>query len=374
MKKQFLLLGLAVAAMTSCTNDEVLDVQQPVQKAIGFEGFVNKGTRVAVDNEVTADNLSRFYVFGYHDGDKVYSNGAVVEGVTNVVFDNVSVIRKEVNSEISWDVNAVRDWQTQKYYFAAYADGTGVASHAAPTLQPSFSSATLTFSDYTVSSTPANHTDLIAAVTEERNNTSSLDVSKVSLDFKHLLSKVNFKFSNTNTNNLKMEVSDVSFKVYTKADCSYKINNTTWSDWTEIAEYNIDKPHKGTSVNKITLNLPNEQTKEIESKYLIERGNESDTSIEYFVIPGQTLENDDAGNPIVGIITYTVAYYDTDNNQVEQYTQSLSLFPTSLAWQPSYIYNYDVELPASPKKIEFTVNSVGTWTSSGVPLDGSKSN
>lgn len=43
MKKSILMLGLAVAAMTSCTNDEVMEVNQ--NNLIKFESFVNKGTR-----------------------------------------------------------------------------------------------------------------------------------------------------------------------------------------------------------------------------------------------------------------------------------------------------------------------------------------
>lgn len=350
MKKSFLMLGLAVAAMTSCTNDEVIDLNQSNQKAIGFESFVNKGTRATVTNEVKADNLNRFYVYG-NDGE-------------TDIFDNVSVIK----SGEKWVMqeNKEKDWETKEYKFAAYADGVGVAEHVASGISTSFRDGVLSFDNYIISETQASQTDLIAA-TASRDNTSTLNVTAVGLDFKHLLSKVNFKFSNTNTNNLSMVVSNVTFTVYRQADCSYEGDGPAeWSAWETAQRYDIAQPCKGTSEDEIDLRIDENTTEKIKAKYLIARGEESGTSIEYFVIPGQA---NDANNT-VGIISYTVAYYDANKNQVETYAQSLSLFPGSIAWQPSYIYNYDVDLPASPKKIEFSVNTIGSWEAQGVTLDG----
>ena len=46
MKKNVWLLGVAAAALTSCTQSEVLDV--PESKLIGFETHVEKQTRATV--------------------------------------------------------------------------------------------------------------------------------------------------------------------------------------------------------------------------------------------------------------------------------------------------------------------------------------
>ena len=278
MKKSILMLGLAVAAMTSCTNDEVLEQAQSVQKAIGFESFVNKGTRaeaeaetVTVTNEVTAENLTRFYVYGYHNG------------TTPTVFDNVSVIKS--GNVWSMKTENERDWETQSYNFAAYADGVGEASHVASTLTTSFTNATLTFTNYTVNSDQTKQTDLIAAVTA-RDNTNTLDVTTVDLDFKHLLSKVDFTFSNTNENNLSMVVSDVTLKVKTKASCAYSSSSTTWSGWDTETTYTLAQPSNGNDEN---LFGGESELKNTQKKFIIEKGSASSVSLRVCRIPSMRI-------------------------------------------------------------------------------------
>ena len=79
MKKTLWMLGVAVAALTSCTQSEVLDV--PESKMIGFEPFVGKSTRAAQmiqqaqrSGENAPDNLYQFWVFGIEGGDVTLFN------------------------------------------------------------------------------------------------------------------------------------------------------------------------------------------------------------------------------------------------------------------------------------------------------------
>ena len=65
MKKHFLFLAMAVAAMTGCMKDEVVATYEPTPQAIGFESFVNKATKAVTE---TNTNLTKFHVFGYYDG------------------------------------------------------------------------------------------------------------------------------------------------------------------------------------------------------------------------------------------------------------------------------------------------------------------
>lgn len=345
MKKSFILLGVAVAAMTSCSNDKLLDQAEPIQKTIGFDSFVNKGTKATtqVTNEVTADNLNRFYVYGYHSGNES-------------VFDNVSVIKDGDN----WTMQKAneKNWETKSYNFAAYADGQGEATHDASSLATSFSNAILKFTGYST----VNQTDLIAAL-YARDNTNVLTTTKVDLDFKHLLSKVDFTFENTNDNDLLMVVENVKLTVKRVADCNFKANATTWSNWSSSYDYDLAQP---TATSAYTGEFEEGKSlADIDKGYIIAKGGKSVVSTEYFVIPSQ---ND-------ATITYDVTFYDLAGNLVEtKANQVLSLFPTidqtKISWTPSYIYKYNVQLPASPKKIEFTVKSVGGWEESLVPLDG----
>ena len=84
MKKSFFVLGVAVAALASCTNEEVVDM--PQSRAIQFGTFVNHSTRGGV-TETTDKNLTKFFVFGSYDDSwtPVYSN-VLVEGADGNAF------------------------------------------------------------------------------------------------------------------------------------------------------------------------------------------------------------------------------------------------------------------------------------------------
>ena len=65
--KKTLFAALALVAMASCSNEEVLEVAQ--KEAIGFENaFVNNSTRSVVDPSKTATDFhSAFKVFAFVD-------------------------------------------------------------------------------------------------------------------------------------------------------------------------------------------------------------------------------------------------------------------------------------------------------------------
>ena len=96
MKKSLFMLGLAVAAFTSCSNDELMEVN--TNNVITFESHVNKGTRAVTNTDV----LTKFYVFGSH-------------GTTNV-FNNVAV----TNDGTGWDYTNHVAWTANTYKFAMF--------------------------------------------------------------------------------------------------------------------------------------------------------------------------------------------------------------------------------------------------------------
>lgn len=133
------LLGVAVAALASCTNEEVVSV--PDSAAINFASFVNNTTKAVT--EVDADDLSggNYYVFGNFGTNQ---NSTTPGDWADQVFDN----------ELS---TVTYYWSVGNYYrFGAYANGVGGK------LDATFNAATqtLTFPSYT----PDDTKDLIAAL------------------------------------------------------------------------------------------------------------------------------------------------------------------------------------------------------------------
>ena len=328
MKKHLFLLGLAVTAMTSCTNDEVLEQAQSVQETIGFESFINKTTRATVATDVTIGTLKEFYVFGYY-------------GTNTEVFDNALV--KQESSV--WKVQERKLWTNNNYTFAAYANGVGTGAIENPEgdilSSANFASGTLNIPSYSLADK-----DLIAAFATQ-DNTGGNNQSKVELTFRHLLSKVAFKFQYTDAGNedLQMTVSNVTLTVPTTATCTATSSVTTWSSHTTgtLTTYtNIE------GVTKLGLDAPAAPA----------------TPASYYVLPNEAT----MGNETV--LSFDVTYTDktqsdavvkTDHHDLELNTAKLDGNP--FLWGANTAYTYTVQLPFEPIYIDFTVNDeIPDWT------------
>lgn len=164
MKKSLFLLGVAVAALTSCTNNEVMEVAE--NRAIGFSSFVGNTTKAATEFTGSATSAD-IYVIGYYGE----NNGTLDQPVFN----------NELGSTLYY-------WNEGKdYIFGAYADGKG-GKFDGVSFDPTNSK--LTFTNYTPSTK-----DLVAAVSDKVKNVTAASQGAVSLSFKHMLAQVGFTFN-----------------------------------------------------------------------------------------------------------------------------------------------------------------------------------
>ncbi|MBM6864548.1 fimbrillin family protein [Bacteroides caecigallinarum] len=245
MKKNLILMGAAIAALSSCTQSEVLDV--PESKAIRFSSFVDKPTRTVT--EVT--NLTNFYVFGNFGTDDSYGNTA---------YNN------ESNAQTYY-------WAAtgNKYRFGAYANGEN--GKLTSTTQVSFSptagtDGTLTFTNYAPQENEGK--DLVAAIpttyTVKGNENGE---TKVDLTFKHLLSQVKFTFKTTDADTYTLKIHDIKIdnNAISKANCTFDGTNIAWATegvekngytYDEIADIAVataldgeNAPYQGSSVEMV---------------------------------------------------------------------------------------------------------------------------
>ena len=142
MKKSLLLLGVAVAAITSCTNDEVLEMNP--QTTISFDSHVNKGTR-AVTQTTNAD-IEKIYVYGSYGETDVFTNVEVSKVGTDWTYTN----------PVAWTAN--------NYKFAAYATANS-SSKLTSNITYDKANGSLTFADYVAN----NANDLVASVASVNN-------------------------------------------------------------------------------------------------------------------------------------------------------------------------------------------------------------
>ncbi|CDC58847.1 uncharacterized protein BN612_00920 [Phocaeicola coprophilus CAG:333] len=329
MKRSLFMLGVAVAALSGCSQSEILEVAEG--RAIGFSSFVNNNTR-AVD-EVTEGNLSQYYVFGNYgsDGASDWSGQA---------FNN------ELNTTLYY-------WQPGKIYrFGAYADGNGrkiASSGEGATVSFDATTPKLTFTNYT----PDDAKDLVAAVTENQtaNDHSNKKNDPVQLNFKHLLSQVKLTFTSTAAATYKLTISDVRIEgAVSTCTGDYTASGVTWN--TDVS----------TTKNGYVYDFFKTEGKEIssevsqyQSKLVIPQSGTEQLYV-YFTatIKGEKPSGSaDFTKNFKATLGHTAADGDSDNNK----------------WQPSYCYNYiaNVEIkdivdnPDNLVEIKFEVKGVEEW-------------
>lgn len=333
MKKSFFVLGVAVAALASCTNEEVVDM--PQSRVIQFGTFVNHSTRSSV-TETTEENFNKFFVFGNYG-----------EGTWTPVYTNVAVNGGTVGDQTTWTPELTAYWQaSQKYNFGAYSDGGNKLedAHFDATNQK------LTFPNYT----PNNNKDLIVAIPETVNsNEDPAANDKVNLSFQHMLSQVKFTFKNTDSYDYTMKISDIKVNAVKTCEGSATYN-------TNALKFNWE-----TSTGSQDLY-------DFDELADIAEAEKKDThSTTCFVIPqnNEQLEvsfiatfSDEAGEIKSSKFKGKLAYTGTTEGTIQN------------EWTPGFRYNYTVTINGSTVKpdlkdqvIEFQVDAVKGWTDTSNP-------
>lgn len=183
MKKKVLFMGMALAALASCTNDEVVDIA--ANRAIQFSSFVNGNTRGVTEIPNQSEwGATNFYVFGNYGG----SSGST--------FDKQAFKNELGTTLYYWTADS-------KYRFAAYADGAGGRIENA---EFDASTQKLSFPSYT----PDDGKDLVAAIAAEaQTQTDVTNQSAVSLSFKHMLAQVAFEFRTDAAEIYDLQIADL---------------------------------------------------------------------------------------------------------------------------------------------------------------------
>ena len=338
MKKTLWMLGVAVAALTSCTESEVLDV--PESRVIGFESHVDNQTRVVSD--LGSGTMVKFWVFGFkmETGDSEFGE----HGTEAEVFCNVPVKRDQAVSTSPWgyeNVEHTKYWsKNHTYRFAAYANGT--ESLTAPTVvsyDPDED--IITFTNYV-----AGDKDLVATISGDREIGASIDgddIAAVPFTFKHMLSKVQFSF--TSTANVTIEITNLRIDAINKGTGTYEYNTTNPTEpiinWTPSTDGN-DKGYTSTLELIPTTTVP---------------------AIENFCVIPQMNKTDETTHLSV---TFTLTTYDGDGHFINSDNKTVSLASNvhDGEWKPGYVYNYHAvfgdDFDEAP--ITFTVYQYPSWT------------
>lgn len=382
MKKTLWMLGVAVAALTSCTQSEVLDV--PEGRTIGFEPFVGKSTRAAQmiqqaqrTENVASDNLYQFWVFGKNNGEPEFD-------ATN---EKAKVYYSSTLRGFTYD--NVRAWELgHEYSFAAYSNGNkplvtnaqvdtevtdqsnlGVSHDEIKDNQENVIGSTLTFDDYVV-----GDDDLLAAIVRPRTMpTDAQSATQVPFSFQHMLSLVHIQLEN-NTENLYLQISDIIFEGVKKDDCVYKIEKDVlteefdksilWNNMDDETDNDGDAETGDYRFIGTGVNDANATAEDINGAMYLKPGDV--IHLRYFVIPQS---NQDMREIELNVYSYTydeeaeINYNPSTTDNVSEHKISLAVSETGhQIWQPGYQYHYSGSLSGQAHWIQFIVNSVDTWT------------
>lgn len=337
MKKHFLFFAMAVAAMTSCMKDEVVASYEPAPQAIGFESFVNKTTKAigstttpGVDNSGAVSGLSKFYVHGNYGTTAPYSS----------VFDEVEVTGAVENGVIKWSyTGGTKYWTANTYHFAAYAQGDNDNAPANVTLTGNIfaiDDVTIPYTTEAETVTTSDAKDLVAALVQTEGTQGR--TAPVDFTFKHLLSKIKFTITNTDSQ-FTMNITDLTI---TGVKFNGDFSSTTSADW------NPSQSEWTTSGEALANFIPIESQPDMDPDDFIE-------SDEFFVLP--------QGLASVYVNVRADFYDGSDKVFTKTISREISA-SEAIAWEPGRAYNYTIGLPSAAKPIEIGTVTVGGWGNS----------
>lgn len=299
MKRSLFMLGVAVAALSSCSNNEVLDIAE--SNAIKFSNtFVGKPTRSVTAPELTTDNLKEMYVFASKDGVDV--------------FDANPKLVYRIGETNEWGYDKLVAWEADKNYnFVAYA-----GKNLGESVKANTDNKSLKFSGIVVNGDKDNQFDLLYSNTVERSPATADGNPTIDFTFNHLLSMVQFTLKSGF--GATTEVKITNFKFYgVKTTGSYDASQESPAWTSSVANNGSDTDFKSDG----------EETAQYD------KTTPTDVVNSWVVIPQK---NTDSEN--VEMVTFTVNVVDGESNTQIGTEKIFKAKIPSITWEKGYRYNY----------------------------------
>lgn len=341
--KKFLFMAMAAAAITSCSQDEVMEVAQ--KEAISFkDAFVENTTRAAIDGSYTnaKGNLASFQVWGTT---KDNANAAAVN-----IFDGVTVsATKGTDGKYvaPWNYGSqyTQYWiENNHYSFVAIADGNAFASNTQSNGSGEYATEVVEDNDTKMPTAikvlnASLQKDVLLAVNNMGEYTKADDDETVAFTFNHILAKAKF-----------------TAKVAAGLDSKY---------WYTVSNIQINGAAKKATYT-IGAATPWAKSTEEGNTYDVSFGNIVETAAATNPTASNLKANDSVESnwdrllvPEANVnITFDVALH-TENGTIDSYTTTISNKAVNL--QPGHAYNFVITLPVPGETIQFTVTEINDW-------------
>lgn len=320
MVKRLFYLAAGALALTACTSEDVVNDVAFSRNQIKFENVVSKHSRADIGSD-----MSKFYVFGY------YTLGTA----SNPVFDGVLV--KKDGSDWKVDSDNERYWVPGgEYYFYAYSYGDGKTELSAA-LDANHD---LVISDFVCD----NATDLVFAANTTGIEGQDKDNAPVALQFKHILSKIQTKFTSTFPSVYKVVISNVEVS---DVDNKGNFNSSKTDYWQNVAA--ADNTSFALLSGENTLTVQNAE------------GADKSAATDYaYVLPNKYAEGD------VIYVQFTIDLYDGDAEEKVMTRTLKGKFTPD--WKQGYTYIYNIELNGTTTNME-VISFTTTVDAFGEPVN-----
>ena len=336
MKKYFM-MAIAAAAITSCSQDEVMEVAE--KQAISFGNtFVENATRAAIDGSYTnaKGNLASFQVYGTT---KDNANATAVNIFNGVTVSGTSSEGKYI-APWSYEEQYTQYWIGGNYYkFVAIADGNvdGVTKVSLDGVNMPTSIEILDASQ---------QKDVLLDFTKEAEE-STID-KPVSFTFKHILSKAKFTAKVDDNIDSKYYYTVSNIKINSAAKANVFTLDETLGTW-------------GTASS----------TYDVEFGNIVETASESENPAASALYTGSSMESNWDRLLIpetVTNITFDIKLYtnngeaNAENKEIETYSKSIN---PNILMQAGHAYNFVINLKKPGEPIQFSVTEVSEWVTKG---------
>ena len=313
--KKFLFLAIAAAAMTSCSQDEVLEVAQ--KQAISFgNAFVGNSTRAIDPSYSTTDKgvaLTKFNVYGTVNDNNIFNNVLIEKG--NAVY----------GAEWTQKGGTTQYWiPGANYKFVGIVDGNK-ENVTQTTINSSTGMPT------SISYAADGATDLLCA-TVTRTAVAN-ENALVAFEFTHLLSKVNFTVTNGSKD---------------ATGYSFVVKNINFAG-NVSGSYDVEKAQWNSTFATGTISVGNVRTVEENSVKDIVVGTTDqkvELGTEVLFLPGQYA------------ITFTVDIVYNGNVITTTDYPATGTYSYTLAQNTAYNFNVTVSIG---QQIKFTATKIKEW-------------
>lgn len=245
MFKKFVLPAVALAAITSCSSDEVLNTNSNPdgQDYISFNTVVGNNSRAEVTKINNLKDDKGFYVVAYGDNSLYFHRSAA----------------KFSNEKNGWFLADNYYWPSYELTFAAWyptvltssngtwtVAGTGLDTSAGEyvsraTFNDDGGIATRhQIKDYSLPVDVENQVDIVVAREKEQRTTSSTDA--VSMQFRHIFSQIEVKANYQGDGAMKVEVAGVALRyIPNKGTFTFPAGETSGTNDLENTDWTINK-------------------------------------------------------------------------------------------------------------------------------------